>query len=131
GGPDEAALVEQIAALLHQPPLVLVGQTSVGQLAAILRRARLVLGVDSGPLHIAVSQGTPSIHLFGPSDSGRFGPWGNRHIHKVIRMGLWCSPCGVFAACPRDTSPPECMERINSTVVSSIALQLLGYEKTA
>jgi ADP-heptose:LPS heptosyltransferase len=89
----------------------------VGQLTALLRRATLVLGVDSGPLHLAASQGTPSVHLYGPSDAVRFGPWGDPTRHRVLRAGLWCSPCGVFSACPRGTDPPECMAAIDISAV--------------
>ncbi|PDW02663.1 glycosyltransferase family 9 protein [Candidatus Viridilinea mediisalina] len=121
GGPGEAALVAEIAQRMRQPALQLAGQTSVGQLAALLGRAALVLGVDSGPLHLAVSQGVPTRHLYGPSDHLRFGPWGDPQRHQVIRADLACSPCGVFAACPRATLGPECMAAISpERVVSSL-----------
>jgi heptosyltransferase-2/heptosyltransferase-3 len=126
GGPGEEALVAEVAALMNRPPLTLAGRTSVGQLAALLGRAALVLGVDSGPLHLAVSQGTPSVHLFGPSDQARFGPWGRPERHVVLRAGLWCSPCGVFDACPRGIAGPECMERIAPGAVLAAARRLLG-----
>ena len=126
GGPGEAALVAEIAALLTRPALTLVGQTSVGQLAALLGRAALVLGVDSGPLHLAVSQGAPTLHLFGPSDQLRFGPWGAPHRHVVLRANLFCSPCGEFAACPRGTTGPECMIAISAATVLATARRLLG-----
>jgi heptosyltransferase-2/heptosyltransferase-3 len=119
GGPGEEALIEAVAAQMHQRPLTLAGQTSVSQLTALLRHATLVIGVDSGPLHLAVSQGTRTIHLYGPSDAVRFGPWGDPRLHRVVRAGLWCSPCSVFSACPRSTSPPECMAAI--TVASVVA----------
>ncbi|NTU81977.1 MAG: glycosyltransferase family 9 protein [Chloroflexales bacterium] len=126
GGPTEAPLVEQAAALMARPAMTLAGQTSVGQLAALLGRAALVLGVDSGPLHIAVSQGAPTLHLFGPSDHARFGPWGEPSRHVVLRAGLFCSPCGVFAACPRGTAGPECMTAITADTVVAAARRLLG-----
>jgi len=126
GTQNEAALVEAIAQQLHTPPLRLVGATSVGQLTALLARAALVLGVDSGPLHLAVSQGTPSLHLFGPSDAQRFGPWGDPARHVVLRSGLWCSPCGVFRACPRHTDPPECMAHLEVAQVVQAAQRLLA-----
>jgi ADP-heptose:LPS heptosyltransferase len=126
GGPGEAALVAEVAGLVQQPTLSLVGQTSVGQLAALLGRAALVLGVDSGPLHLAVSQGTPSIHLYGPSDQLRFGPWGDPARHRVLRAGIVCSPCGVFAACPRATVGPECMSAISPAAVIAAAQELLS-----
>jgi heptosyltransferase-2/heptosyltransferase-3 len=125
GGPGEEALVQPIARLLEREPLILVGKTSVGQLAAVLGRAALVMGVDSGPLHLAVSQGTPSLHLFGASDAERFGPWGDSTRHVVLCAGLWCSPCGVFAACPRHTSPPECMQQITVEQVVQTAQRLI------
>jgi len=125
GGPGEAGLVDRIAAGMRRPPLTLAGQTSVGQLAALLGRAALVLGVDSGPLHIAVSQGAPTIHLFGPSDYERFGPWGDSARNLVLRAGLFCSPCGVFAACPRGTAGPECMALIAPETVVVAARGLL------
>lgn len=126
GGPGEAPLVAQVAALMARPALTLAGRTSVGQLAALLGRAALALGVDSGPMHIAVSQGAPSVHLFGPSDQARFGPWGAPERHVVLRAGLFCSPCGVFAACPRGTAGPECMAAIPPAEVIAAGRRLLG-----
>lgn len=125
GGPGEEALVAEVAGQMCQPPLTLAGQTSLGQLAALLRRATLVLGVDSGPLHLAAAQGTPSVHVFGPSDWERFGPWGAPARHVVLRSGVWCSPCGVFSACPRGLAQPECMTQIDDAAVVQVARALL------
>jgi len=113
GGPGEEALVEDVAGRMRARPLTLAGRTTVGQLAALLRRSALALGVDSGPLHLAAAQGVPTLHLYGPSDAGRFGPWGDPARHVVIRADLWCSPCGVFSGCPRGLERPECMEQID------------------
>jgi heptosyltransferase-2/heptosyltransferase-3 len=128
GGPGEEALVAEVAARMHARPFTLAGQTSLGQLAALLERATLVLGVDSGPLHLAVAVGTPTIHLFGPSDAARFGPWGDPQRHVIVRAGLWCSPCGVFAACPRGLAIAECMEQISVAHVVAEALRLVEEE---
>ena len=129
GGPGEEALVAAVAAAMHTPAIQLAGRTSVGQLAALLGRASLVLGVDSGPLHIAAAQAIPSIHLYGPGDAGRFGPWGDPAQHRVIRAELWCSPCGVFSACPRGLAQPECMQQIATEQVLAAARQLHGNHK--
>jgi ADP-heptose:LPS heptosyltransferase len=125
GGKGEETLVAEVAARLPYPPLTLVGTTSVGQLAALLRSAALVLGVDSGPLHLAVSQQRASLHLYGPGNPHRFGPWGESTRHRVLRSGLWCSPCNVFTACPRGTHPPECMDSITPEQVIAAACSLL------
>jgi len=126
GGPDELALVAEVAAHMQSTALALAGQTSVGQLAALMRRATLVLGVDSGPLHLAAAQGVPTLHLYGPGDAGRFGPWGDRARHVVLRADIWCSPCGEFAACPRGLARPECMQLIASAQVVEHALAMLN-----
>ncbi len=125
GGKGEEDLVAEVAARLPHAPLTLVGSTSVGQLAALLRYAALVLGVDSGPLHLSVSQHTASLHLYGPGNAQRFGPWGERTRHRVLRSDLWCSPCNVFTACPRGTHPPECMDSITPEQVIAVATVLL------
>ncbi len=123
GGPGEEPLTDEIRARAQHPPIDLAGQTQVGQMAALMARAALVLGVDSGPLHIAAAQGVPTIHLYGPGDDGRFGPWGSPERHQVVREPLWCSPCGEFRACPRGLSRPECMDRITAGRVVAQAVQ--------
>ena len=125
GGPGEDALVAEIASRMRAAPPTLVGQTTIGQLAALFEHAALVLGVDSGPLHLAAAQGVPTLHLYGPGDAGRFGPWGDPARHVVVRVDLWCSPCGVFSACPRGLARPECMERIGVAQVVAQARRLL------
>lgn len=125
GGPGEGALVAQVAGAMRAQATQLAGATSLGQLAALLGQARLVLGVDSGPLHLAAAQGRPSVHLYGPGDDARFGPWGSRARHVVVREELWCSPCGVFGACPRGLALPECMERIAVARVLAEARRLV------
>jgi ADP-heptose:LPS heptosyltransferase len=59
-----------------------------------MRGATAVVGPDCGPLHLAVAVGTPSVHLFGPSDPVRYGPWGDPRKHRVIRAGWTCPSCG-------------------------------------
>lgn len=48
----------------------------VAEFTALLRRAALVIGGDSGPVHLAATLGVPLIALFGPTDPARNGPWG-------------------------------------------------------
>ncbi|MGQ9925522.1 MAG: glycosyltransferase family 9 protein [Chloroflexaceae bacterium] len=121
GGPGEETLVRLVAGAMRYQPLELAGATSIGQLAALFARATLVLGVDSGPLHLAVSQGAPTVHLFGPTDPGRFGPWGDPAHHRVLRAGLACSPCHNINRCPRGTAGPECMHAISAEMVLAAA----------
>ena len=66
------------------------GRTTIKGLAALLKRAALMVTNDSGPMHIAAAVGTPVVALFGPTDPARTGPYG---MHTVLRSGCDCSPC--------------------------------------
>ncbi len=55
-------------------------QCGVGELVALTRRARLFIGGDCGPLHLAAALGIPVAAIFGPTDPARNGPYGTRCI---------------------------------------------------
>jgi ADP-heptose:LPS heptosyltransferase len=75
GGPDEVALAEQVARGGTLPPdAVLAGRTDLGELAAQVAAAPLVLCGDTGVAHLATAFGTPSVLLFGPMPPERWGP---------------------------------------------------------
>ncbi len=92
GTRSEQPLLAEIARDMTSPALMLTDLT-VGQLAALLARALIVLGVDNGPLHLAVAQGTPTVQLFGPTDPHIFGPWGDPARHIVIASTQRCPSC--------------------------------------
>lgn len=106
GSKNERPMLERIAAGITPPPPI-ISDMSVGQLAALLKRAELALGVDNGPLHLAVSQGTPTIHIFGPTDPRIFGPWGAPEQHIVIAATQRCPGCPTIPCGRLDFSPPE------------------------
>lgn len=61
----------------------LTAQLTLPQLAALLRRAVVLVSSDSGPVHLAAAVGAPTVALFGTADAAagpaRWGPWGNKH----------------------------------------------------
>lgn len=77
GGPAplEVALADAIEQACSQPLENQVGKTSLTQLLAVLKQASIVLAPDTGPAHMAVTQGTPVIGLYAHSDPGRTGPY--------------------------------------------------------
>jgi heptosyltransferase-3 len=71
----------------------LSGRLTLKQLAALSARAKLFIGVDSAPMHIAAAVRTPVVALFGPSGELEWGPW--RVPHRVVASGAHaCRPCG-------------------------------------
>ena len=77
-GPDERAMAETIVAG-SGPHARLAPPTSMPQLAALCRRAGLFVGSDTGPMHLAVAVGTPSVSLHGPSRASWCGAYGPRN----------------------------------------------------
>ncbi len=78
-GAREAAIAERIIAK-SGGHAILAPPTSLPQLAALLRRARMVISSDTGPLHLAAAVGTPCIGLYGPTRVEHCGPYGPQHI---------------------------------------------------
>ncbi len=93
GSSQEESLAQEIASHMRSEPLIAAGQTTLGEMAALMAHADLVIGVDSGPMHLAVAQGVPTIHLYGPVDHRTFGPWGDLRRHRVVISDLDCIPC--------------------------------------
>ena len=106
GSPSEQPMLQEIAQGVTPAPY-LIGNTTVGQLAALLRRAQFVLGVDNGPLHLAVAQGTPTVQIFGPTDPRIFGPWGLPERHIVIASTEHCRACPAIPCGRLDFSVDE------------------------
>jgi heptosyltransferase-2 len=75
----------------------LVGRTSLRQLLAILGRAQLAFGPDSGALHIAAAVGVPTVSLWGATSAARSAPWGSERL--TVTGAAPCSPC-FLATCP-------------------------------
>ncbi len=105
GSKNERPMLEEIARGMESPALLVTGAT-IGQLAALLGRALVVLSVDSGPLHLAVAQGTPTVQLFGPTDPRIFGPWGTCERHIVLASTHRCPTCPTIP-CGRLDFPPQ------------------------
>ena len=114
-------MLEEIAEGMKHSALIVTDAT-VGQLAALLGRASLVAGVDNGPLHIAVAQGTPTVQIFGPTDPRVFGPWGSPEQHIVVASTYRCPTCPAIPCGRLDFSPEElpahpCVRRVTEQEV--------------
>lgn len=89
----ELRMCADIAHRAGVPVVDLSGQLSLKDMAALSARARIFVGVDSAPMHIAAAMKTPTLALFGPSGDVEWGPWGTRAIVVTSPEHL-CRPCG-------------------------------------
>jgi heptosyltransferase III len=71
------------------------GQLTMKELAVLIREAKLVIAVDSAPMHIAAAMGTPVVGIFGPSYEHMWGPW--RVPHRIVASEVHpCRPCNQW-----------------------------------
>jgi ADP-heptose:LPS heptosyltransferase len=118
-GPGETDLAEEILTRLPQRVLLL-SEARVPTLAALYRRARLYLGPDSGPKHVAVACGIPTVTLFGP---GRPGNWNDpMNARNIVLL----APCDVRPHCiEAECARRQCLRKIPPDDVVRAALALL------
>jgi ADP-heptose:LPS heptosyltransferase len=98
--------------------LDLSGQTTLSELAAVIRRAELCVTNDSGSMHLAVALGRPVVGIFGPTDPVWIGPYGQPDA--VVRADVPCAPCYLRQlhdcphqhACMNAVTPEMVIERI-------------------
>ena len=82
----------EIERRLQSHPVNLAGRLDLKALGALIAQARLFIGVDSAPMHLAAAVGTPTVVLFGPSGPYNWRPWGEGHL--VLTKDFDCQPCG-------------------------------------
>jgi heptosyltransferase II len=99
GAAGEEALGEAIAEKMHSKPVLLSGRTSIRELMSIIKRCRLFITNDTGPMHIAAAFDVPVVAIFGPTDFRTTSPFGE--AHQIVRQPVECSPC-LLRECPID-----------------------------
>lgn len=119
---EEIALLEQIVRKARSKPLSLAGKLSIKELGALTARARLFVGVDSMPMHLAAAMGTPTVALFGPSGEDEWRPW--RVAHRVVASRHPCRPCGNDGCGGGKVS--ECLTTLAVDEVQAALEQLLA-----
>ena len=120
GAPGEETLARRIADGMTARPVVLSGLTTVRELMAVIKRCRLFVTNDTGPMHIAAAFGVPVVAVFGPTDWRTTSPWGPHHV--VVREPVECSPC-LLRECPIDH---RCMTGVTAERVFGSAVNLLA-----
>ena len=106
-------LARDIVAAGEIPPVNLVGRTNLKQLAHIFTRAALVLGGDTGPVHLAAGLRVPTVMLMGPTDANRNGPY--RQQENAIEAPRSCRGCWR-RACPKGL---DCLAAVTVDAVAA------------
>lgn len=122
GAPTEeqrAQLADVAKATKHS--LASLSSLIIGELVAVVADAKLFVGNDSGPAHIAAAVKTPLVVLFGPASSVRWSPW--RASSALVQNYFPCNPCAMYTCEAFDE--PECIRSITVDQVMKAVDRLL------
>ena len=120
GARGEESLGKDIAARINRRSVVLSGATTIRELMAVVKRCRLLVTNDTGPMHIAAACGVQVVAVFGPTDSQTTAPYGQER--SIVREAVDCAPC-LLRECPIDH---RCMTRIPVDRVYDAAVEQLN-----
>lgn len=119
GQKQDKELLGHLRGLCKSDFIEAVGETSIMQLACLVKRCNAYITSDSAPLHIAYAVRTPVIALFGPTEPRRHALLGPRQI--IIKKKVDCAPCYK-----RNCRRHNCMKEIKAEEVFSAVKRLLG-----
>ena len=133
GGPEEAKLHQQIFELMQSdmPVRSFAGKGNIRVAAAILEQADLFIGNDAGLMHLATAVGTPTVAIFGLTNSAAWGPYtGDNPSSKavVVKLDLPCMPCfyrGHDLGTPDGCMTRDCLTLLEVAPVAAAARRLL------
>jgi len=107
GGPDDQVAMEEIQAATSVPLYNLVGRTSLGEAAAIMKYSAAAVGVDTGLTHLSIAFGRPTVTLFGSTLPYLDPP---NSVTRILHEPMACSPCRKSPTCGGEWS---CMRALD------------------
>jgi ADP-heptose:LPS heptosyltransferase len=125
-GPDDRRAADAIRAASPAPVLDLVGRLSLGALAGVLARCRLVVANDSGPRHLAEAVGTATVGVFLEHNLLNAGPLTRRRHRVAVSARTDCEVCGADQSRSRCGHDRSLVADVPLETVRAAALDLLG-----
>jgi len=128
GSEDEALLVAAVCRAMRSPAWDLAGRLSVGGLAALLARARLLVSNDTGPAHLSRAVGTPTVTVFWVGNARSFGPLSTRWHRIATSWRMNCPRCGANAMTERCDHAVSLVDEVPVEMVLDLAEDLFERE---
>ncbi len=110
----------------------LCAKTTLGQLAVLLKKAKLLVSNDSAVMHLASYLNVPVIAIFGPTNEAKYAPWSENSV--VVKKDIFCRPCekaqcrfGTLA-CMACIKPEEVFSQVKSVLADNTSVSLRANE---
>ncbi|MBX7041583.1 MAG: glycosyltransferase family 9 protein [Ignavibacteria bacterium] len=111
---------EYIAKSIRAGNAFVIPDSPIKYLGALIQKCSLVIGNDSGPLHIAVAVGTPTLGIYGPTNPKLQGPYGEKNL-SVVKEELNCLYCNLLECdigniCMTELSKDRIIEKVKELI---------------
>ncbi|MFH1407042.1 MAG: glycosyltransferase family 9 protein, partial [Candidatus Omnitrophota bacterium] len=121
GDSSDCGICESVLNIMKHKPVLACGKTGLLKFAALLKRCKVLVCNDGGPLHVAAAVGTKTASVFGPVDERVYGPYPKDANHVVIKNTINCRPCYKnfrfrqckTIECLRSVEPRQVIEAVN------------------
>ncbi len=125
GDESERRIVDEVAEGMHHDPVNLVGAVTLGGLAGVFDRCRLLVANDSGPLHLAHAVGTPTVGLYLCFNALTAVILGRSNHRPLISWRITCPVCGVDRTTQHCSHLPSFVDGISIEEVLCASSELL------
>ncbi|WP_331775634.1 putative lipopolysaccharide heptosyltransferase III [Sulfurospirillum sp. 1612] len=137
--PFEIQKIEAILAQCTSNPLNFAGKLTLKQTAALNKKAKMFIGVDTAIMHMSAANDTPVLAFFGPSGADHWGPWDNELMqsgyttrkgirtmgkHTVIQEDWDCVPCGKDGC--NGTKVSDCLMHLDLNTIQKTIKKMLS-----
>ena len=131
--------INSILSLCKSNPINLSGKLSLKQTAALNKKAKLFIGVDTAIMHMSAANDTPVFAFFGPSGTDHWGPWDNDMMqstyterngfqimgkHRVFSESRSCQPCGQDGC--NGTKVSDCLMSLDMNLIRKNIKEMLN-----
>jgi ADP-heptose:LPS heptosyltransferase len=130
GVPDEQDTVDQVRRRMRHPGQDACGRLTLNGLTGLLARAAILVSNDTGPLHVAMALGTPTVGIYWCGNLINAGPFSRTWNRPVVSWRVTCPACGVNTLaekCPHGHPP---VDDVRVEEVLGHAVDLLGRRAT-
>ena len=125
GSADDRVLVEQVQKMMQNNSISACGLFGLSDVSALLKKLKLFISVDTGPLYMADAVGVPVVDIAGPANFNELYSLGKRS--KIIQKKIYCVPCSHMFYAPRVCKEGHlrCLKEITTEDVFNVAITLI------